>query len=280
MKFATYAAALTAGFSVIGSAQAFGSFEKWVRAGQPIQLENEAREIKDLLSPKVRADFEKAVSDLKTRDYDGIINPNGRLFDAQAQYVSVEGDHEWKAPGPGDIRGPCPGLNVLANHGYFNRDGTVSLVQAIEVVNQVYGISPELGGALSAYAVVFTGNILDGTWSIGGPFQSKGLGAVTNLIAGEPQGIDSHNVYEGDASVTRADYYANNGDDYTSQVPFFQQLVDIAGNDRTRGKDVYTREVLLKHRSLRFNHSIETNPYFFYSAFGGLVVTTAAHDFI
>ncbi|KAK0549405.1 hypothetical protein OC846_004092, partial [Tilletia horrida] len=93
MKFATVATALTAGFSVIGSAQAFGSFEKWVRAGQPIQLENEAREIKDLLSPKVRADFEKAVADLKTRDYDGIINPNGRLFDAQAQYVSVEGDH-------------------------------------------------------------------------------------------------------------------------------------------------------------------------------------------
>ncbi|KAL9931437.1 hypothetical protein V8E36_009723 [Tilletia maclaganii] len=280
MKFATSLTVLVAGFSVIGSASAFGSFEKWVRAGQPIQLENGVtRDVKDLLSPKVRAEFEKALVELAARDDDSVIDPNGKLFDAQAQYVSVEGNHEWRAPGPGDIRGPCPGLNVLANHGYFNRDGTTSLTQAIEVVSQVYGISPELGGFLSAYAVVFTGNILDGTWSIGGPFQSDGLGSVTNLIAGEPEGINSHNVYEGDASVSRQDYYLNNGDDFSSNPAFFQNLVDLAGPHQP-GDDAYTREVLLQNRIERYNHSVSNNPYFFYSAFGGLVVTTAAHDFI
>ncbi|KAK9422061.1 putative Heme haloperoxidase family profile domain-containing protein [Seiridium unicorne] len=30
---------------------------------------------------------------------------------------------EWIAPGPDDSRGPCPGLNTLANHGYLPRDG-------------------------------------------------------------------------------------------------------------------------------------------------------------
>ncbi|KAL3470346.1 Cloroperoxidase [Aspergillus californicus] len=30
---------------------------------------------------------------------------------------------EWIAPGPADSRGPCPGLNTLANHGYLPRDG-------------------------------------------------------------------------------------------------------------------------------------------------------------
>jgi Peroxidase, family 2 len=25
--------------------------------------------------------------------------------------------HPYRAPGPGDMRGPCPGLNTLANHG-------------------------------------------------------------------------------------------------------------------------------------------------------------------
>ncbi|KAE8257887.1 hypothetical protein A4X13_0g2051 [Tilletia indica] len=281
MKLSSTLAVLAAGFSVIGSAQAFGSFEKWVAARQPIELEaGVTREIKDLLSPKVRAEFEKAVANLSARDKDSIIDPNGQLFDPEAQYVSVEGDHEWKAPGPGDTRGPCPGLNVLANHGYFNRDGTVGLTQAIEAVSQVYGISPDLGGVLSAYAVVFTGNILDGVWSVGGPFQSKELlGSVVNLVAGEPEGLNSHNVYEGDASVSRADFYANNGDDYTSQPEFFQQLVDLAGPHKD-GDDAYTREVLSKHRSIRFNHSISTNPYFFFSAFGGLLVTTAAHDFI
>ncbi|KAL4933185.1 peroxidase family protein [Aspergillus undulatus] len=30
---------------------------------------------------------------------------------------------EWIAPGPDDSRGPCPGLNTLANHGYLPRNG-------------------------------------------------------------------------------------------------------------------------------------------------------------
>ena len=34
--------------------------------------------------------------------------------------------HPWRAPGPGDQRGPCPGLNTLANHGWLPRNGVVS----------------------------------------------------------------------------------------------------------------------------------------------------------
>lgn len=30
-------------------------------------------------------------------------------FDAKDQLVSITGEHEYRAPGPGDIRGPCPG---------------------------------------------------------------------------------------------------------------------------------------------------------------------------
>lgn len=39
-------------------------------------------------------------------------------FDPVAQLTSTSGDHAWIAPGPGDIRGPCPGLNAAANHNY------------------------------------------------------------------------------------------------------------------------------------------------------------------
>lgn len=35
------------------------------------------------------------------------------------QLIDVTGTHAWVAPGPNDLRGPCPGLNALANHGYF-----------------------------------------------------------------------------------------------------------------------------------------------------------------
>lgn len=38
--------------------------------------------------------------------------------------VPAEGDtaHEFRMPGPNDIRGPCPGLNAAANHGFLARD--------------------------------------------------------------------------------------------------------------------------------------------------------------
>lgn len=55
------------------------------------------------------------------------------------QRVDVTGTHKWVAPGPNDIRGPCPGLNALANHGYFPHSGVVPLTTAATATNQVYG---------------------------------------------------------------------------------------------------------------------------------------------
>jgi len=36
-------------------------------------------------------------------------------FDAAAQYISNKGQYAFVAPGPNDQRGPCPGLNAMAN---------------------------------------------------------------------------------------------------------------------------------------------------------------------
>lgn len=47
----------------------------------------------------------------------GIFEPVN-TFNAQAQYINVTkgSGHEYVAPGPNDLRGPCPGLNAFANH--------------------------------------------------------------------------------------------------------------------------------------------------------------------
>lgn len=43
--------------------------------------------------------------------------------------IIVTGEHEFQPPNlaGGDQRGPCPGLNALANHGYIPRNGVVSV---------------------------------------------------------------------------------------------------------------------------------------------------------
>lgn len=38
-----------------------------------------------------------------------------RGLDPATQYVSTTGVHEFVPPGEGDLRGPCPGLNAMAN---------------------------------------------------------------------------------------------------------------------------------------------------------------------
>lgn len=64
--------------------------------------------------------------------------PTPPPFDAKLQYVSNQGVYKvcspnnglsassdgffkFIAPGPTDIRGQCPGLNAMANHGYLPR---------------------------------------------------------------------------------------------------------------------------------------------------------------
>ena len=56
------------------------------------------------------------------------------IFNAAAQYVDVGpgSGHEWQAPGPNDLRGPCPGLNAFANHGFIPKNGYATIAQFVE----------------------------------------------------------------------------------------------------------------------------------------------------
>lgn len=49
-------------------------------------------------------------------------------FDPAAQLVDVTGVHSFTPPNfdAGDQRGPCPGLNALANHNYLPHDGVAA----------------------------------------------------------------------------------------------------------------------------------------------------------
>jgi hypothetical protein len=56
------------------------------------------------------------------------------IFNAEAQYINVTkgSGHEYVAPGPNDLRGPCPGLNAFANHSkYYSSDVTLGLLTGV-----------------------------------------------------------------------------------------------------------------------------------------------------
>jgi Peroxidase, family 2 len=48
------------------------------------------------------------------------------VFDGEAAHISTTGEHAYASPLASQIRGPCPGLNAAANHGYLPRNGMCS----------------------------------------------------------------------------------------------------------------------------------------------------------
>lgn len=79
-------------------------------------------------------------------------------------------------------------------------------------------MAPEFGAFLAAVGIVFDGDPLALTWSIGGPYPGT-LG-----LLGTPEGISySHNKYEADSSVTRSDAYLNDGDAYSVVLSKFER---------------------------------------------------------
>ncbi|KAF7938508.1 uncharacterized protein EAE98_000846 [Botrytis deweyae] len=198
-------------------------------------------------------------------------------FDAASQYVSTTGEHAFVPPnfGAGDVRGPCPGLNAAANHGYIPHSGVGTIGDFIDGTNRAYGMSLDLGTFLAVFGAVFDGNLL--SWSIGGPTPKVGL-PLGNLLGltGTPRGISgSHNKYESDTSPTRPDLWLA-GQSYNLEIPLFQKyydaLVEGVGADEQY-------QNLLDFRIDRFNNSITTNPYFFSSPFAGVLVSPAGYNF-
>ncbi|KAL9628594.1 MAG: hypothetical protein Q9204_005795 [Flavoplaca sp. TL-2023a] len=209
-------------------------------------------------------------------------NKRQTRFDPVAQKVSTTGKYAWKAPNleAGDKRGPCPGLNALANHGYIPHSGIAPATTLIKALGEAYGMALDLATFLAVYGTVFNGDALSVTpgYSIGGPANIGLLGGALSGtgITRTPSGLSgSHNNYEGDTSATRGDQYLFGNNDLL-QIPFFQQYYD-ALLENTPAPQQYS--ALFRFRQSRFNYSIENNPYFFFPQFAGVLVAPAGFAF-
>ncbi|KAI4854614.1 Cloroperoxidase [Aureobasidium sp. EXF-8845] len=192
------------------------------------------------------------------------------IFNAAQQYVNISAGsgHEYVAPGPNDLRGPCPGLNAFANHNFLPHNGYATIEQFIETTGEVVGMGTDLAAFLAVYGAAIDG---DGTsWSIGG---TPGLG-VGGPLSSLGNGISgSHNKYESDASPTRPDLYEA-GNDYKTVAKQFEQLISMSPGGQV------TLESLTAFRSFRFDTQVANNPYFFNGPFTGVAVQPAAYTFI
>ncbi|KAF8191085.1 Chloroperoxidase [Mycena galopus ATCC 62051] len=121
--------------------------------------------------------------------------------------------HPFIAPGPNDQRGPCPGMNTLANHGYIPRNGIATFEEITLAMVEAYNLEINFGAFLVAANMLLRGN----------PFVNKlSIGGVSTLVPPLPGNIGSnvtgglakHGGFEGDASITRADVHIGDNRDF------------------------------------------------------------------
>ncbi|EGG05409.1 uncharacterized protein MELLADRAFT_78128 [Melampsora larici-populina 98AG31] len=100
--------------------------------------------------------------------------------------IIPDAEHAFMEPGPGDIRGLCPGLNIIANHGYIPRNGITDMIQL------AYGLEEGLGMKMSI-----------------GRSDSRTDGPLTNLLGRAPGlfSAEAHDKYEIDGSLAADDAY-------------------------------------------------------------------------
>lgn len=84
------------------------------------------------------SDFSTATKATHKKRINGILSG----FNAAEQLIDVSGEHAFIPPdfSAGDLQGPCPGLNALANHNYLPHNGFATIDQFVQATNQVFGL--------------------------------------------------------------------------------------------------------------------------------------------
>ncbi|KAF8192280.1 Chloroperoxidase [Mycena galopus ATCC 62051] len=121
--------------------------------------------------------------------------------------------HPFIAPGPNDQRGPCPGMNTLANHGYIPRNGIATFEDITLAMVEAYNLEINFGAFLVAANMLLRGNPFVNKISIGGvsPLVPPLPGNIGSNVTG---GLSEHGGFEGDASITRADVHIGDNRDF------------------------------------------------------------------
>lgn len=178
-------------------------------------------------------------------------------------------DHQFIAPDYSkDIRGPCPGLNTAANHGFLARDGIVTFNELVDAQQNVYNVGYDLAVLLAVLGLTTTdGDIVTNKLSIGCDATTRT--SFNPTLTGSEPGLDGHNKFEADTSLTRNDYFTHGGDNFNFNGTLFGMMTET-----TQGN--YDLNNLALYRYQRWHQSIAENPNFYFGPFSLLLFGAAS----
>jgi hypothetical protein len=175
----------------------------------------------------------------------GLLNPNDKR---------PESGYTFQAPGPNDSRGPCPGLNLLANYGYLPRNGYVNFGQVLEATARGFNMGTDLAAVLATFAVLADGDLVT---------ESFYLGAGPNNVGG----LNRHSTVEADVSPMREDYYTGCGDNHHVSSRLMKQNVALAAASSKQ----FDMQVMAQQYALNADFSKKYNPFIYAFPFPQIV---------
>jgi len=162
----------------------------------------------------------------------------------------------------------CPGLNAAANHNFLPRDGIATFAELVDAQQNVYNVGYDLATLLAALGLTLTdGDLVTEKLSIGCDATTRTSSNPT-LTGAEP-GLDGHNKFEADSSLTRNDFFLDDGDDFTFNGTLFGMM------DSTTGS-YFDRSGLSTYRYQRWHQSQIENPDFFFGPLSLLLYGAAS----
>jgi hypothetical protein len=174
-----------------------------------------------------------------------------------------DADHPYIAPGPMDMRGPCPALNTLANHGYLPRNGIVTPEQVVTATTQGFNLGHKFAKFLVSFATLARGNPEMGLLSIGGesPMVTQSSSFIDGII---PGGIAKHGRFEGDLSISRNDFHLGNHINFQQNI--FDMLLSHVSQygdfDVSANRTILNIDVMSKFKSDQYLMYQAYNPSF------------------
>ncbi|KIJ42091.1 hypothetical protein M422DRAFT_171551 [Sphaerobolus stellatus SS14] len=183
-----------------------------------------------------------------------IPNPPAPLAKGQdGLKLSNDPAHPFITPGPDDLRGPCPALNTLANHGFLPRNGVARPDQIVTAVMEGLNLGNDFAKFLVYQAFLMNGNPLTNLMSIGMHTPLTGQNPPKPALVG---GLSQHGTFEGDTSMSRVDAFF--GDPAAFNQTRFNDLLDFSTKYGFNG--TYDLNATAEFRFQRLQDSIMTNP--------------------
>lgn len=146
------------------------------------------------------------------------------------------------------------GLNTAANHGFLAHDGITTFNELVDAQQNLYNVGYDLATLLAALGLTLTdGDLVTEKLSIGCDATTRT--SVNPTLTGSEPGLDGHNKFEADTSLTRDDFFLGDGDNYSFNGTLFGEMNKVCNSN-------FDLKGLGAYRKIRYQQSLATNANF------------------